>query len=524
MRKQKLLPFITLFILGLSFSTNAQNSLLGKIDFLNSGSEEAQSAFYTGVLYLHNFEYADAARSFKQAQEIDPNFAMAYWGEALTKNHPIWYRQYTDDAISILNRYAPTREERAAKISTLREKQYLETLEILFGTSPISHGKTKEERDFLYRDALQQLHEAYPDDHEANAFYGLSILGTAHEGRDFAIYMKAAAVLFKVWNENDDHPGAAHYLIHSFDDPIHAPLGLPMAEKYSKIAPAAAHAQHMTSHIFVAMGMWDDVISANIIARDVQQARQKELDESTTVCGHYPYWLHYGYLQSGQISEAKRVLNTCYERIEVNPSNSELWHFSVMKSRQIIDTQNWGDISSWEYDYSPSSPGGLAFIYSEGLSAFYDGNTDKLKNSLASLNNVRPSNMMGGSSTVIEVHISQLEALIILLDGNENQAIEQLQAVAEKEAAMPFEFGPPEIIKPSYELLGEVLFEQKMYAESAVAFEKQLERTPLRSLSLMGLAKSAKMNSNELSYEISKQKLEKNWHKADEATKLISDF
>ena len=167
---------------------------------------------------------------------------------------------------------------------------------------------------------MEELHETYPDDNEATAFYGLSILGTAHEGRDYGIYMRAAAELFDVWNENDEHPGAAHYLIHSFDDPVHAPLGLPMAKAYSEIAPSAAHAQHMTSHIFLALGMWDDVIDANLVARDVQTFRQAELDEQLTVCGHYPWWLQYGYLQDGQVAEAEQVLDTCSERISVEPT------------------------------------------------------------------------------------------------------------------------------------------------------------------------------------------------------------
>src|SRR6056297_2841853 len=317
-----------LILLFFSTHVEAQDNLLGKIEFPNSGAESAQADFIEGVKFLHNFEYADAARAFRRAQEEDPEFAMAYWGEAMTHNHPIWMQQDRDAAMEILSKLGDTVDERQAIAGTQREKDYLMTLETLYGNTPESDGKTKEERDLLYSSAMEELHETYPDDHEATAFYGLSILGTAHEGRDYGIYMRAAAELFDVWNENNEHPGAAHYLIHSFDDPVHAPLGLPMAKAYSEIAPSAAHAQHMTSHIFLALGMWEDVIDANIVARNVQTKRQKELDEATTVCGHYPWWLEYGYLQEGDIESAEQVLNSCRERILDDPSNSELWHFA----------------------------------------------------------------------------------------------------------------------------------------------------------------------------------------------------
>ena len=243
--------------------------------------------------------------------------------------------------MKVLERLGPTPAARGAKAPTQREKDYLWTLETLYGNTERSKGKSKEERDFLYLDEMRRLHEAYPQDHEAASFHGLSILGTAHNGRDFAIYMKAAAVLHQVWDENREHPGAAHYLIHSYDDPIHAPLGLPMARVYAKIAPAAAHAQHMVSHIFVALGMWDGVTKANTIASEVQNARRAELGKRENVCGHYPFWLEYGYLQQGRFDEAAKMMNTCFDRIKDNPAGHERWHFAAMRARYVLDTEDW---------------------------------------------------------------------------------------------------------------------------------------------------------------------------------------
>src|SRR5207247_4887324 len=223
----------------------------------SSGSPSAQSAFLRALAQLHNFEYDSAADLFKQAQQVDPRFAMAYWGEAMTYNHPVWADQDRDTAVKALERLGQTPEVRIAKAATEREKDYMRAVEILYGDGD------KVSRDFAYADAMAALHRKFPDDVDAAAFHALALLGTAHEGRDFAIYMQSAAILEPLFPSHPNHPGIAHYLIHSYDDPVHAPLGLRAARAYSKIAPSAGHAQHMCSHIFVAMGMWEDVVTAN---------------------------------------------------------------------------------------------------------------------------------------------------------------------------------------------------------------------------------------------------------------------
>ena len=171
---------------------------------------------------------------------------MAFWGEAMTYTHPVWIQQDLAAARAVLARLGATPEARLAKAKTERERDYLRAVEILYGDG------TKEERDFRYADAMAALHQRYPDDVDATAFYALSLLGTAHEGRDFAIYMRSAALLEEVFPTHQHHPGVLHYLIHSYDDPVHAPLGMRAARLYGSVAPNAGHALHMTSHIFVA--------------------------------------------------------------------------------------------------------------------------------------------------------------------------------------------------------------------------------------------------------------------------------
>lgn len=460
----------------------AQGKLLGKIDMPNSGATEAQADFIEGMLFLHNFEYDDAARSFQKAQQKDPNFALAYWGEAKTHNHPIWMDQNRDAAQEILNKLGSTLGARQAKAPTQREKDYLMSLEVLYGNTPESSSLTKEERDLLYLDQMSALHAKYPDDHEITTFYGLAILGSAHKGRDFAIYMRAAAELFDVWNANPEHPGAAHYLIHSFDEPIHAPLGLPMARAYSKIAPEASHAQHMCSHIFLALGMWEETITANIVARRVQTTRQKELKRKTTVCGHNPWWLEYGYLQNGQAEEASEVFKTCALRVDGNPTNGELFHYGIMRAHQIIDSENWQAASEWIADMTSSKAGTVDYYFTNAFAAIKMEQLEKARENLVLL-------QQDDNSSERQVKIKQIEALLLLKEGKTDKAITLLKEAMDYEFSLPIDYGPPTIVKPSAELLGEVYLELGRLDEARQAFKEQLVRTPKRRISLQGLAK-----------------------------------
>src|ERR1051325_5002968 len=191
--------FVTLLALFIAFTAGAAQEAVGVVAFANSAAPAAQEPFLRGLAQLHNFEYPSAAELFRKAQEIDPSFAMAYWGEAMTHTHPIWFQQDLVAARAVL--------QRAPQAKTERERDYLHTLDVLYGEG------TKNERDFKYAEAMGALHAKYPDDVDATAFYALAILGTAHEGRDFATYMRAAALLEEVFPSHMHHPGVLHYII-----------------------------------------------------------------------------------------------------------------------------------------------------------------------------------------------------------------------------------------------------------------------------------------------------------------------
>ncbi len=285
-----------LFILLLLFSPAAFSQKdaqqdFGEVAFVNSGPAAAQADFLRGLAQLHNFEYEGAAEYFRKAEQVAPDFALAFWGEAMTQNHPVWHEEDVVAAREILNRLAPTPEARSAKAATEREKLYLRSVEALFGEG------TKEERDRRYESVLAELHREFPDDVDGASFYALAILGTAEHGRDFATYMRAAAVLEEVFPQHPRHPGVVHYLIHCYDDSVHAPLGLRAARIYSKVAPEAAHAQHMTSHIFLSLGMWDDEVKANETAMAVVNRAREKAGRPHAMCGHYNEWLELRSLQ-----------------------------------------------------------------------------------------------------------------------------------------------------------------------------------------------------------------------------------
>jgi tetratricopeptide (TPR) repeat protein len=280
---------------------------LGTLTFPTSTTNpQAQTAFLRGLLLLHVFEYDDAAHAFQQAEQLDPAFAMAYWGEAMTHNHPVWNEVDPAAGNAALAKLAPTPADRTARVQDPRQKAYLEAVEILYQPTG-----TKAQHDVQYATAMQSLAQAYPADDEAQLFYALALLGRSEGIRDVPTYLQAAAISQAAFERNPQHPGAAHYWIHGMDDPDHAAQALPAARALSKIAPDAAHALHMCSHIFMALGMWDDVVEANLQAIRVGDAQDHAANRPILTCGHYVLWLQYGYYQQGRPHDGDQLFTAC---------------------------------------------------------------------------------------------------------------------------------------------------------------------------------------------------------------------
>lgn len=491
------------FTLSLLFagSPAAADGGYGHVEFANSGAPAAQADFLDGLALLHDFEYPAAAAAFRRAEAADPGFAMAYWGEAMTFNHPIWMQQDLKAARDALNKLAPTPAARRARAKTDREKEYLDAVEILYGDG------SKEQRDFRYEDALAKLHARYPDDVDATAFYGLAILGTAHAGRDIATYMRAAGVLEEAWVNHREHPGLVHYLIHSYDDPAHAPLGLRAARIYAKIAPDAGHAQHMTSHIFLALGMWQEVVQANIAAMaDVDRAR-KAAGKGPAGCGHYPMWLEYGYLQLGQMDKARRAVALCRASVEsqaamdhpgmsMDPDVSLIGSFANMRLRYLLDTGDWtSEVASWTAPKTAGAGARLDFAFARAMGEIVQGRRDAARLALTDLEGVgrevveiktKSADPDPSYRVRPEILLLQVRALLAEQEGDFAGAERLMLQAVSLEDKLPIAFGPPTIDKPSHELLGEFLLRRGRKNEAHTEFEKAVARTPGRRLTDQG--------------------------------------
>lgn len=363
----------------------AQQNDLGTIDFPTSGSPAAQPHFIKGVLLMHSFEYDDAREAFVEAQNADSGFAMAYWGEAMTFNHPVWQRTSPDLAKAALAKLAPTADARRGRAPTEKEKDWLGAVERLYGTgaSTSLSASDKLARDLSYADAMRRMHEKYPNDDEVRSFYALALLGTSHGGRDFSIYMRAAALVEQVYARNPRHPGAAHYLIHAYDDPVHAPLGRRFADAYSKIAPAASHALHMPSHIYVAMGMWDESAAINERSVKAADARRdaKKLDVDARGF-HALLWLVYTYTQQGRYDDARGVLAQMDAAAMESGSVRTRSHLALARAAWLIETRKWGEAKAPVVARGLPKDAAIADLFAIGFAALRSGNRAAGSNAL----------------------------------------------------------------------------------------------------------------------------------------------
>ena len=473
-------------------SLAAESGDLGKIDFPTSGSAAAQRYFEQGALLLYSFEYDDAAEEFQKAQKVEPGFAMAYWGEAMTYNKPLWMRLDQKAGQAVLRRLGETREARLAKAATDREKGWLGAVDTLF----FGEGD-KAARDLAYAAAMEGLSRRFPDDSEAAAFHALAILGTAQGKRDSRIYMRAAAVAEAVFDGNPQHPGAAHYLIHSFDDPIHAPLGLPAARVYAEIAPAAAHALHMPSHIFVALGMWEETAASNEDSWKAadDRVRRKGLTVKDRSY-HALWWLQYTYLQQGRYREAHKLLDVMEADVKELSIPMTRRHWAAMRAQYVVETRRW-DAEALGRDLDMTSvraEDAAALLFAQGMAAVENDDFASAEKALVKLEGrvAKPGKESGGSGLeATRATAWQLKGLLDLARGKEQAGLDSLRKATAVEEGMPLAYGPPAPVKPSHELLGEVLLGLGRFEEAGEQFAKALERAPRRALSLLGAARAA---------------------------------
>jgi hypothetical protein len=292
---------------------------LGSINFPTSASGDAQTEFLTGVLALHSFWYPEARDHFRRAQELNPQFAMAYWGEAMTHDHPLWDQHDNAAGRAILDEMDAVRADRGLTWSD-REQGYVDAIRTLYtGEGDI------EARRIAYAETMQQLAAQYPDDDEAAAFSALAQMSVDDFNLDEADdVVPIAAQLEELYRRHDRHPGVLHYLIHVYDSETFAPLGLRPARTYAEVAPASSHALHMPSHIFRQLGQWERVVASNQDAYQASVDWQRRTDRPLRMRDYHSYgWLMDAYLAldrfddaCGLMQELTSIIATAEERGE----------------------------------------------------------------------------------------------------------------------------------------------------------------------------------------------------------------
>jgi tetratricopeptide (TPR) repeat protein len=522
--KASVRAFVVAFAAAAGIVLAAQPPSLGRIVFPTSGAAAAQAPFIRGVLLLHSFEYDDAIEAFRQAQRADPAFAMAYWGEALAYNQPLWYNENVDKARAALARLTPTRlrgqtrspgvrgQTRSAGLTpetTAREKGYLDAVAVLFGDGD------KASRDRAYAERMARLHAQFPDDDEAAAFYALALLATIPEGeRNPTISLQAGAIAVAILKKNPDHPGAAHYALHAFDDGEHAAMGLQAARTYARIAPASSHARHMPSHIFLPLGIWDEAVASDESSFAVSVERVKKLGLSMAQADfHSLSWLHYEYLQQGRFAKAREVMRTVEHAIASPASagggggmpsgaaphaghvESEIGRgygpmslkseLAAMKARLVLETADWAPMKG------QGSFDNIDELFALGVASVALNDRGRADAALEHLNEAAKAVPDRDAREVAAIMAAELDGLMRLARTDRAGSLASLARAAQLEAKRPKPIARPYPIKPAAELYGEILLGTGDVAGAIAQFKASLVRTPRRAQSLLGLARAA---------------------------------
>lgn len=442
-----------------------------KIDFPTSLPSDLQEEFIKGVILLHDFEYDGAREIFLRLQRQSPDFALAYWGEAMTYNHPLWGEQDLKKAQQALQKLGGNNEERIAKAKTPQEKGFIKAINTLYG----DFGD-KPTRDRNYAKVMYELYKQFPNDNEIATFYALALLGKQEGMRNAEAYMRAGSIANYVFFKNPLHPGAMHYFIHSVDDPVHAPLGLVAAREYAKNERKSPHALHMPSHIFLALGLWEEVVKSNQSAWNAIQRNSIDL--------HILQWLHYGHLQMGNFQKGSKILNEMYQIAIKNPSEDFRWYYFQLRAAQAIANQDFQSLPP-PLDFNNVDLDAVAgLFYTEFLIKLsHNENPEPLIENLTRLIEKSKKKIMSSKNQekIVIAEIILLEMIALNARSKQShEAYSSLEKAIDLDNQMLYELGPPIPPKPAKELLADFYFEDKFFQKACVLYQEVLKKFPNR--------------------------------------------
>jgi tetratricopeptide (TPR) repeat protein len=464
---------------------------LGTVTFPVSCAAEVQKPFERGVALLHSFWYEEAEKEFGQIALDDPRCAMAHWGVAMSLWHQLW--DHPDAKVIERGLDESHEAETTDGQATLRERAYIAAISAFYSNSKkFDHAA----RAKAYSDSMKKVYEAYPADHEAAVFYALSLLASEpHDDETFANRKQAAAILEKLFAVEPDHPGVAHYLIHSYDKPRLAQLGLPAARRYAQIAPAAPHALHMPSHIFARVGLWQDDINSNLasIAATRKTAAMHMGGEGHQF--HAMDFLLYAYLQSGREADAAKLIDEVKSMPKMksmygpdfDPETNALTKFPATYD---LELRHWSDAAALQV-----VPGALRgdqsiTYWARAIGAARTGDLAQAHKDLREIEAIRKEFVVEKKTEYAEgvgEDYQEAEAWILHAEGQDDKAISMLRTLADKADKLGEE---PEGI-PAREQLADILLEAKRPQQALAEYQTDLKLNPNRFNGLYGAARAA---------------------------------
>ncbi len=502
MRLRNVLRLAVLISLLCAPAASAQGTneeKLGTVVFPVSCTPAASRQFARAVAMLHSFWYEEAVKAFSEVTVTDPSCAMGFWGVAMSMYYPLWY---PPSEATLKNGLAALDRAKAVGTKTQREGDYLGAIDAFYRDWEKTDHRG---RTVAYEKAMERVYVRYPDDHEAAIFYALALNATAPPtDKTYANQLKAGAILEKVLIEQPNHPGVAHYIIHSYDSAPLASRALPAARSYAKIAPAAPHALHMPGHIFTRLGLWQESIDSNSMSADAGVAYSKKMAAN----GVWDQTLHsldylvYAYLQTGRDVAAKRVAEDVATVSKAYPESlPAAYALAAIPARVALERQRWSEAAT--LTLSPSFPWNR-FPWSEGITAFARavgmarggdvGGAEKEVQKLASLRDslVQAKNKYWADQ--VEVQHRAAAALVARAQGKNQEALNLLRSAADLESSMDKHPVTPAPVVPARELLAELLLDLNQPKEALREFEGTLKAEPKRFRSLFGAAQAAELS------------------------------
>jgi hypothetical protein len=506
----------------------------GRVHMDISCSPAVAAEFDKALALLHNFWYAHALERFNQVLKKDPGCAMAYWGAAMTYNHPFWDPPSQADETAA---WTLAQKGLSAPEASPREKLYLTAMAALYQDAGAG---SKSGRDQNYRDAMAVAYAKYMDD-ETTLFYGLSILGAISEGsHGFEQQEKAARLFEAVYARHPDHPGALHYLIHAYDDPGHAQQGLKAARAYAQAAAAVPHALHMPSHIFTRLGYWDESAATNLRGWEVSEADVKRAGQSGAYRDfHNLNYLEYAYIQLGRFRDAQHTVDIAAAQYQALPDKQTasdtpelqsrhvrgrtiyavpdrvVYGYFDMLTRLLVEAGRWDEAA--KIPLLVSSPDFIAVkLQWEAKDAAVRRDATTAKVAAAKL--VTVSQKPGQhpfAKLILTLQAKEAEAFAAEAAGEVGNAVTRLKEAVAIEDSIDDLSQPPYPVIPATELCGDLLLQLHQPAEAATYFHKTLQRTPNRPKAIFGLARAAQTLGDNATASKRYQEFLSMWNDAD---------